>query len=187
MNEILIYSVLLAIALVSNILCLAIITGVAMRPYSSLLNLKSALVFSIVHSLMAVLAFNIGVLISGFIPDFSVSAGHLFTAFVGVKFVLETKNIKSERREYIVEDTRILFGLSFASSFNTFLAFLGFGMILKEWFSWSPFVIIAGLVFVAVLLGTVIGNKIMPKNLGRYAKLFGGLLILLLSIFLLFQ
>lgn len=187
MNEILIYSVLLAIGLVSNILCLAIVTGVAMHPYSLLLNLKSALVFSIIHSLMAVLAFNIGVLISTLIPDFSVSGGHLLTAFIGVKFVLETKKIKNERQEYLVEDIRILFGLSVASSFNTFLAFLGFGMILKEWFSWSPFVIIAGFVFVAVLLGTVIGNKIMPKNLDRYVKLFGGLLILSLSIFLLFQ
>jgi putative Mn2+ efflux pump MntP len=158
-----------------------------MDPYSNWLNLKSALSIGFVNSLMAILAFNIGIIISGFILDFTVYVGHLITAFVGLKLILETNKNEIGKREFLVEDTPILFGLSFASSFNTFLVFLGFGLITKEWIFWPPFIIIAVTVFVSVIIGIIIGNKYRPKSFGRHIKFIGGVFLILLSAFLIFQ
>jgi len=186
MSEILIYSIVLAIALSGELLFLAIGAGVAMHPYSSWLNIKAAFTFSLAQLIMATFAIFMGSLIAGFIPTFSFSAGAITIAFVGVKLILEANKVKNDSRTFLIEDPQILLGVSLAASFNTVLVFTGFGMILTT-FSYSPVFILVAIAFIAVLAGIFIGNKYRPERLGRFSKYFGGLMLIFLAIYLLFQ
>lgn len=187
MSDFLIYAILLALVLISNILSLSIGIGRVMNPYSIWLNIKAALFIGVVNLLMALFAFNIGIIISGFIIDFTEYVGHLITAFVGLKLILETNKNEMEKRELLIEDSLTLFGLSFASSFNTFLVFLGFGLIWTKWVFWTPFLLVAILIFISVIFGTIIGNKYKAGNFGLRVKFIGGVFLILLSSFLIFQ
>lgn len=186
MSGILDYSILLAIALSSEILFLAIGAGVAMHPYSSWLNLKAALIFSFTQFLMAMFGINLGAIITSYIPDFYYPVGLLLIAFVGLKFILEANKIKNEKRTFLIEDKKILLSLSLAASINPFLAFIGFGMIMEK-FSIVPAFILPVFVFFTVLTGIFIGNKYRPARIGRFIKYFGGLIFIYLTIYLLFQ
>jgi len=176
----------MAFALSGELLFLAIGAGVAMHPYSSWLNIKAAFSFSFIQFIMAAFAFYMGSLIAGFIPDFSFHAGIFVIAFVGVKLIIEANKVKNDSRTFLIEDTQILIAVSLAASFNTVLAFTGLGMIVNQ-FSYGPVLLLAAVAFVTVLLGIFIGNKYRPERLGRFSKYLGGLMLIFLAIYLLFQ
>lgn len=186
MSEILIYSIVLAFALSGELLFLAIGAGVAMHPYSFLLNVKAAFIFSLAQLIFAAFALFVGSLIAGFMPEFSFLAGAITIAFVGVKLILEANKVKNDSRTFLIEDPQILLGVSLAASFNTVLAFTGFGMVLTQ-FSYSPVLILAAVIWIVVLMGIFIGNKYRPERLGRFSKYSGGLILVFLAIYLLFQ
>ncbi|MCD6091359.1 MAG: manganese efflux pump [Bacteroidales bacterium] len=186
MDEILSYSILLAFGLSSDLLFLAVGAGVAMHPYSVWLNLKAALVFGLVQILMAVLGINVGFFVSDLIPDFNYYLGLVLIAFVGLKFLLETNKIQNESRTFLIEDRKILWSLSFASSFNSFIAYTGFGLMLVK-YSMFPIIGLAAFVFLSVLVGVFIGNKYRPEHLGRFSKFFGGIILIFLAIYLMFH
>lgn len=185
MSEILLY-IILVFALSGELLFLAIGAGVAMHPYDSKLNIKAAITFSIAQLIFAAFALYMGSLISGFIPAFSFGAGAITIAFVGLKLVLEANKIKNDSRTFLIEDLQILLSVSLASSFNTVLAFTGLGMILKE-FNYYPVILLVVVVFMTVLMGIFIGNKYRPERLGRFSKYFGGLMLIVFAIYLLFK
>ncbi len=186
MNETLIYSLLLSLALSGAIFNLAVGAGVIMKPYSSRTHLKSAIVFSLVNLLMAIFGYNIGLLISEYIIDFSVYVGHILTAFVGLKFVLENYRVRSEKQAFLYEDTQILRSLAIASSINTFLAFMGFGLIINKVLFYPAFILF-GFIFLAVVVGITLGYKFRSYVIGKYVKLILGYFLIMLSLFLLFQ
>jgi len=186
MSEILIYSFVLALGLSGELLFLAIGAGVAMHPYSFWLNIKAAFTFSFAQLILGAFGLFMGSLISGFITSFSFSVGALTIAFVGVKLILEANKVKNDSRTFLIEDPQILLGVSLAASFNTVLAFTGLGMMHTQ-FIYSPVFILAAVAFMVVLIGIFIGNKYRPERLGRFSKYFGGLMLLFLSIYLLFQ
>ncbi|MDA3906384.1 MAG: manganese efflux pump [Bacteroidales bacterium] len=186
MSEIISYSILLAAGLSSDILYLAIGSGVAMQPYSTKLNFKAALIFSFVQIIMALFAINVGFIISSFIPDFSYQMGTILIAFVGLKYMLETNKIKDESRTFLIEDSRILWRLSLASSFNTLLAFIGFGLTIIH-YTLFPISMLIGFVFFTTLIGIIIGNKYNTQHLGRFGKLIGGIILIFLAVYMFFQ
>lgn len=186
MSGIFIYSIILAFALSGELLFLAIGAGVAMHPYSSWLNIKAALSFSLVQFIMAAFAIFMGSLIAGFMPDFSFHAGILVIAFVGVKLIMEANKVKNDSRTFLIEEPQILIAVSLAASFNTVLAFTGFGMIINQ-FTYVPVIILTVVALITVLLGIFIGNKYRPERLGRFSKYLGGLMLVFFSIYLLFQ
>lgn len=186
MSEIIIYSIILSFALSGELLFLAIGAGVAMDPFSSGLSVKAALFFSLAQFIMAVFALMMGSLIAGFIPALTIYAGIIAFAFVGLKLIFEANKVKNNSRTFLIEDPRILIGVSLAASFNTVLAFTGLGMIFSQ-FSLAPILILTGVVLTTVLLGIFIGNKYRPERLGRFSKYLGGLMLIFLAIYLLFQ
>lgn len=186
MSETLIYSLLLSLVLAGAIFNLAVGAGVLMNPYSSRTHFKSAIIFSFVNLLMAIFGFNIGLLISDYIIDFSVWVGHILTAFVGLKFVLEHYRVRNEKQAYLYDDIQILRSLAIASSINAFLAFIGFGLIIKEVLFYPAFILF-GLVFFGVVIGISLGYKFRSYLIGKYVKLVLGYFLIVLSLFLLFQ
>lgn len=186
MNEMFSYAILLAFGLSTDLFFLAIGAGVTTHPYSVILNLRAALVFTLIQLIMGFFGLNIGFYISSLIPDFTYYVGLSLIAFVGLKFILETNKIQNESRTFLIEDRKILWTLSLASSFNAFIAYTGFGLMLIK-YSITPIVLLAVFVFVSVLLGVFIGNKYKPELLGRYSKFFGGIIVIFLAVYLLFH
>lgn len=180
------YAIVLAFALSGELLFLAIGAGVAMHPYKALLNLTAAFSFALVQFVMAAFALFMGGLIASFIPAFAFSAGAISLGFVGLKLILEANKVKNDSRTFLIEDARILIGVSLAAAFNTVIAFTGFGMMYAE-FSLRPIIILASIAFVVVLMGIFIGNKYRPERIGRFSKYLGGLVLLVSSIYLLFR
>lgn len=187
MDQILIYSILLSFVLASAIFNLAIGAGVLMKPYSAWIHLKSALIFSFINFIMAIFGYNIGLLISEYIPDFSVSIGHILTAFIGLKLVLENYRVRNAKEAFLYEDPLILRSLSLMSSINSFLAFIGFGLIIRSEVLFYPAFILFAFVFFAVVIGIAIGYKFRSFVLGKYVKMFCGYFLIAMSIFFLFQ
>lgn len=186
MSELMSYSILLAVGICGDILFLANGSGVVTQPYSIWVNIKAALIFSFTHIVMALFAINIGFIIADLIPNFSQAVGLLLIAIVGIKSILETSRIMNDQRTFLIEDFQILIGVSLASSFNTVLAYMGYGLYLVQ-FSLSSIPVLAAFVFFTVLIGVFIGNKFHAENLGKFSKYFGGVIFIILAVFLAFH
>lgn len=183
MSDMLSYAILLVFALNGDIVLLSIGAGVAMHPFSNWLNLRAALAFTFIHSVMALLAINTGFLLADFILNFSFQAGIVIIGTLGLKTIIEANAIKNDKRTFLYEDFTIVLSSALASSFNTFLAFLAYGLIMPKYSLYS-IIILAVFVFLTVIAGIFIGNKYRPQYFGRFSKYFGGLIFLVIAIYL---
>lgn len=181
-----IIALIISLALAGDLFFLAIGAGVSLQPYARWMHFRAALVFAFVHFLMAFLALHIGKLVAGMVPDFHKQAAQIILAFVGIKFFLEANRIKNSSRTFLIEDRQILIGISVASSFNALLAFVALGMLYGHVQKTSLFIYTL-VVFVTLVLGIMLGNLYRPERLGRFSKYVGGLVLMGLAIFLLFQ
>jgi putative Mn2+ efflux pump MntP len=157
---------------------LSISGGVTMMPFNWQKALKIALVYELVISISAVLAFLLSQLVKPLITGFSFLVGNVFILFTAVRFINDARKIKNEERTFLLEDNKILLTSSIAASFIIFLAFFGLGLILID-FQKSIFVLGIS-IFLLSFLGIFIGNHYKPIRLGRSSKFASGILILIL-------
>lgn len=177
MEWILIYIVPFLLA--SDTFFLSISGGVTIRPYKSIVAIKTAVIFTITLGVSAFLAFQLAQLIKPLINNFSNLVGHILILFTGIRLLNDARKIKNEDRTFLLEDYKILFTSALALSFLIFLAFFGLGFIALDFYKFIiPFSIS---IFFLSFLGVFIGSHYQPIRLGRSSKFAAGLL---LSIFI---
>lgn len=161
--------------LASDTFFLSISGGVTMRPFNWISGFKTAIVFAVTLSTVAVLAFFLGQTIQPLISNFAILTGHIFILFIGIRLINDARKIKNEERTYLLEDNKILFTSALAASFIIFLAFFGLGFF-KDDFQQNALSLGISVLLLS-FLGTFIGSHYRPLRLGRSSKFAAGILI----------
>ena len=119
MEQILTYYIPLLVGM--DLFFLSIAGGVTLRPYEWGVSAKISTILSAVALLASILGLSLSHLLYPLISDFARWIGFLLIAFVGVKFMGDARIIKNEQRTFVLEDSKILWSVAAASSFNFFI------------------------------------------------------------------
>ncbi|MCK5857689.1 MAG: manganese efflux pump [Bacteroidales bacterium] len=163
-----------------DIFFLSISGGVTLQPYNWVKTLKASAVFAFSQLLAAGLGIGISVLILPLIIDFSDIAAALLIGFFAFKMAQEAVKVKNEQRTFLIEDNDIILPLALASSLNTFVFFVGLGLLNIPYQESITALIISTLALSQ--LGLFIGSHYRPERIGRSSKLLAGISIILLLI-----
>jgi len=163
-----------------DIFFLSISGGVTLQPYNWLKTMKASAVFAFSQLLAAGIGMGISLLILPLIIDFSDMAAALLIGFFAFKMAQEAVKVKNEQRTFLIEDNDILLPLALASSLNTFVFFVGLGLLNIPYQESITSLIIS--VVILSQLGLFIGSHYRPERIGRSSKLLAGISIIILLV-----
>lgn len=166
--------------LAMDIFFLSISAGVTLQPYNWIKTLKASAIFTFSQLLAAGLGMGISTIILPLIIDFSDIAAALLIGFFAFKMAQEAVKVKNEQRTFLIEDNDIILPLALASSLNTFVFFVGLGL-LNAPYQESLTSLIISVLFLSQL-GLFIGSHYRPERIGRSSKLLAGISIIILLI-----
>lgn len=140
--------------------------------------------FSFFQGSLLFLGWLTGYALSGYFNALAYPIATMIFLFIGLKLFSESRKPIPQKRTYPSRDIRTLAVFSLAISINAFLVGVGAGLIKTNWVLLVAILVLVS--YVATLLGIRMGKK------GRYraarnAEISGGLIMLLMAIFMIAQ
>lgn len=145
---------------------------------------RMALVFALIHPLMAGLGWLIGRALSGWLSDMAYPVAVMIILLIGLRLLSDTRRRNPALRVILADDMKWLTGFAFLTGINFFLTGISLGMLTEKIFY------ILGLAAATVFLGVIAGVRLGKTGFlrsGLKTEAGGGVMLMVLSIIILLQ
>ncbi len=134
---------------------------------------------SLFQALFPVLGWYAGIKLHGYIEAFDHWVAFILLAFIGLKMIVEGKQLQENQYSFNSLNLRLVLGLSVATSIDALAVGLSFGVL--EMSIIYPVVIIGTVTFLASMLGMLCGKSI-PEKRSRQSLILGGVVLMTIGI-----
>lgn len=175
---------IIAVGLSMDSFAVSITSGLVLNNIKFRDAAKIAFSLAIFQAIMPSIGWIIGVKIQSYIENFDhwVAFGLLF--IIGMKMILESFKSEEEDKNFNPLNPKVLLLMSLATTIDALVVGISFAFIDYRWF-WSGS-IIGITTFVISMLGILFGKK-LGNRLGNKMEIFGGVILILLGVKILFE
>ena len=175
--------VLMAVALAMDAFAVAICKGLATKEVQIKHMLVVGAWFGIFQALMPFIGCTIGAAFLSYIEAIDHWIAFFLLSIIGINMIKESA-FKDKKQENNLLDFKTLLPLAIATSIDALAVGITLSVLKVNLF--SALVIIGIITYILSFIGVIIGNKIGSK-ISHLAELFGGIILLLIGIKILFE
>jgi len=167
--------ILIAFGLAMDAFAVSVASGVILRGCCVRNALKIAFSFGFFQAIMPVIGWMAGLHLNRYIQkaDHWIAFGLL--VFIGIKMIVESRQFKSDKRNYNPLDIGTLFLLSVATSIDALAVGLSLGILLLR--LWLPIIVIGLVTFGMSFTGVYLGDR-TGHLFEKYAECIGGMVLI---------
>lgn len=172
--------ILIAIALASESFTVSLNSFMDMSKPGDGLQLKVASYFTLFQIVFLAMGWGLGTLLFSLFEFVLLPMGFAIFSIIGIKLIWEAFKLKPQDRSFDLQQFRLLLGASLAAGFNALI--VGIGIRLVSFFLFEAVFIVSIVVLLLSFTGSFIGSRYGCRYRGKWAKVIGGTLLIVVGI-----